>query len=46
MLEMIQQGKLQSQKLFGKTGSLKESIEELRKMNNFAEICVSVIDRF
>ncbi len=46
MLEMIRQGKLQPQKLIGKTVSLEESIEELMNMNNFAGTGVTVIDRF
>lgn len=46
MLEMIRQGKLQPQKLIGKTISLEESIEELVKMNNFSGIGVTVIDKF
>ena len=43
---MIQQGKLQPQKLIGKTVSLEESIEELMNMNNFTGMGVTVIDRF
>lgn len=46
MLEMIQHGKLQPQKLIGKTVSLEESIEELMLMNNFTGTGVTVIDRF
>ena len=46
MLEMIRQGKLQPNKLIGKTISLEESVEELINMNNFNEIGVTVIDRF
>lgn len=46
MLEMIQQGKLQPEKLIGKTISLEESIAELVSMNNFSGTGVTVIDRF
>lgn len=46
MLEMIQRGKLQPQKLIGKTISLEESLQELTDMNNFAEVGVTIIDRF
>jgi alcohol dehydrogenase len=46
MLEMITSGKLQPQKLIGKTISLEESLAELVNMNNFASTGVTVIDRF
>ena len=46
MLEMIRQGKLQPQKLIGKTISLEESLLELTDMNNFRGVGISVIDQF
>jgi alcohol dehydrogenase len=46
MFRMIEQGKLQPQRLIGKTVSLEESIEELMNMDNFAGTGVTVIDRF
>jgi alcohol dehydrogenase len=46
MLEMIRAGKLQPEKLIGKTISLDESLEELVNMNNFSGVGVTVIDRF
>ena len=46
MLEMIRQGKLQPQKLIGKTISLEESLLELTDMNSFRGIGISVIDKF
>lgn len=46
MLEMIRTGKLQPQKLIGKTVSLEESLTELVNMNNFTGTGVTVIDRF
>jgi alcohol dehydrogenase len=46
MFRMIRQGKLQPQKLIGKTVSLEESVDELINMNNFAGTGVTVIDRF
>jgi alcohol dehydrogenase len=46
MLEMIRLGKLQPEKLIGKTISLEESIEELVQMNNFSGTGVTVIDGF
>ncbi|MBX7172863.1 MAG: zinc-dependent alcohol dehydrogenase family protein [Pyrinomonadaceae bacterium] len=46
MLEMIKQGKLQPEKLIGKTISLEESINELVNMNSFSGTGVTVIDRF
>lgn len=46
MLEMIRVGKLQPNKLIGKTVSLEESLTELVNMNNFSGIGVTVIDRF
>ncbi len=46
MLEMIRQGKLEPQKLIGKTVSLEDAIDELMNMNNFTGTGVSVIDVF
>lgn len=46
MLEMIRAGKLQPQKLIGKTISLEESLTELVNMNNFSAVGVTVIDKF
>lgn len=46
MLEMIRQGKLQPNKLIGKTISLEESAEEFINMNNFNGTGVTVIARF
>jgi len=46
LLAMINSGKLNPQKLIGKTISLDESPEELANMNNFANTGVTVIDRF
>ncbi|MGC2237608.1 MAG: zinc-dependent alcohol dehydrogenase family protein [Pyrinomonadaceae bacterium] len=46
MLEMIRQGKLQPQKLIGKTISLEDALQELVDMNNFTGTGVTVIDRF
>jgi alcohol dehydrogenase len=46
MLEMIRQGRLQPQKLIGKTVSLEDSIHVLADMNNFTGVGVTVIDCF
>ena len=46
LLEMIQAGKLQPDKLIKKTISLDESLEELTKMDNFKSIGVTVINEF
>ncbi|MEP6789296.1 MAG: zinc-dependent alcohol dehydrogenase family protein [Acidobacteriota bacterium] len=46
MLELIRIGKLQPQKLIGKTVSLEDSIHELIDMNNFTGTGVTVIDSF
>jgi alcohol dehydrogenase len=46
MLKMISSGKLQPQKLIGKTISLEEALQELVNMNNFTATGVTVIDRF
>ena len=46
MLEMIRQGKLQPQKLIGKTVSLEESCDELMNMNDFKGTGVIVINNF
>lgn len=45
MLEMIRTGKLQPQKLIGRTVSLEESIIELTNMDSFNSTGVTVIDR-
>lgn len=46
MLEMIRTGKLEPQRLIGKTITLEESIVELADMNSFSGTGVTVIDRF
>ncbi len=46
LLEMINSGKLQPQKLIGKTISLDESPEALSNMNSFAGTGVTVINKF
>ncbi|MET0754418.1 MAG: zinc-dependent alcohol dehydrogenase family protein, partial [Pyrinomonadaceae bacterium] len=46
MLEMIRQGKLQPQKLIGKTTSLEDALHELVNMNSFTATGVTVIHRF
>ena len=46
LLEMIKSGKLQPEKLIGKTISLDESAEELSNMNNFTSTGVTVINQF
>jgi alcohol dehydrogenase len=46
LLEMIQSGKLQPQKLIKKTISLDESIEDLIDMDNFNNIGVTIINEF
>ncbi len=46
MLEMIQVGKLQPQKLVGRTISLDEAVTELTNMNNFSGTGVTVINQF
>jgi alcohol dehydrogenase len=46
VLAMIQSGKLNPQKLIGKTISLDESPEELAGMNNFADTGITVINEF
>jgi alcohol dehydrogenase len=46
MLEMIASGKLQPQKLIGKTISLEGSLQELVSMNSFSGIGVTVITEF
>jgi len=43
MLEMIRQGRIQPQKLLGKTVSLEEGIEELMMLNSFPSTGVTVI---
>lgn len=46
LLAMIAAGKLQPEKLIGKTVSLAESIDELTSMNSFRGTGLTVIDRF
>ncbi|MBN1873555.1 MAG: zinc-dependent alcohol dehydrogenase family protein [Anaerolineae bacterium] len=46
MLEMIVSGKLDPRKLIRKTVTLEDSIAELMAMTHFAQIGVTVIDRF
>jgi len=46
MLDMILTGKLDPKRLIRKTVTLEESIDELMAMEQFAQIGVSVIDRF
>ena len=46
MLEMILKGKLQPEKLIGKTISLEESLVELPNMDTFSGIGIKVIDEF
>jgi alcohol dehydrogenase len=46
LLEMIQAGKLQPEKLIQKTISLDESLEALTNMDNFQSTGVTVIDKF
>ncbi len=46
MLDMIVTGKLDPKRLIRKTVTLEESIDELMAMTHFAQIGVSVIDRF
>jgi alcohol dehydrogenase len=46
MLEMIRHGKLQPQKLIGKTVSLEDAAQELVNMNSFTATGVTVIDKF
>ncbi len=46
MLEMIRQGRLQPQKLIGKTINLQSALQELTNMNSFAGIGISVINEF
>lgn len=46
MLEMIRTGKLEPQKLIGKTVSLEESVNELVDMNSFGSTGVTVINTF
>ncbi len=46
MLEMIRSGKLEPQKLIGKTISLEESLQELASMNKFEGTGVTVINSF
>ena len=45
MLKMIQRGKLNPQKLIGKTISLEDAPTELAEMNNFSGTGVTVIDK-
>jgi len=46
MLELIRIGKLEPQKLIGKTVSLEDSIHALVDMNSFAGTGVTVINSF
>jgi alcohol dehydrogenase len=46
MLEMIRMGKLEPQRLIGKTVSLEDAVTELVDMNSFSGTGVTVIDRF
>ncbi|MBM4054042.1 MAG: zinc-dependent alcohol dehydrogenase family protein [Planctomycetes bacterium] len=46
MLDMVACGKLQPQKLIGKTIRLEDAIRELPNMNQFGAIGVTVIDKF
>lgn len=46
MMQMILSGKLQPQKLIGKTINLEQSCEELVNMNNFSVTGITVIDIF
>lgn len=46
MLTMIKQGKLQPEKLVGKTISLQQSLTELTQMDQFKGIGVTVINQF
>jgi alcohol dehydrogenase len=46
ILAMIAAGKLQPEKLVGKTVSLEEGIEELQNMDGFEGTGITVIDRF
>jgi len=46
MLKMIQAGKLQPEKLIGRTISLDEACDDLVRMDRFDEIGVRVIDKF
>ncbi len=46
MFEMISAGKLQPEKLIGKTISLEESLTELTEMNSFRGIGITVINKF
>jgi alcohol dehydrogenase len=46
LMEMIQAGKLQPEKLIQKTINLDESLEALTNMDNFGGIGVTVINKF
>ncbi len=46
MLGMIQAGKLQPQKLIGKTISLEQSLDQLTNMDNFSGTGITIINRF
>jgi alcohol dehydrogenase len=46
LLEMITSGRLDPKRLIRKTVTLEESIAELMAMGEFAQIGVTVIDRF
>ena len=46
MLEMVRQGKLEPERLIGRTVSLEDSSAELVDMNSFGRIGVTVIGHF
>jgi alcohol dehydrogenase len=46
MLALIMNGRLQPQKLIGKTVTLEEGAAELIQMDKFSGVGVTVIDRF
>jgi alcohol dehydrogenase len=46
LLEMIQAGKLQPEKLINKTISLDEALEDLINMDSFAGTGVTIINQF
>jgi alcohol dehydrogenase len=46
MLEMITGGKLEPQRLIGKTVPLEEAPQELQGMSDFGTVGITVIDQF
>ncbi len=46
MIEMVRLGRLEPNRLIGKTVSLEGSLTELEQMNKFAGVGVTIIDRF